>query len=160
LIEEAIAVGAAISATQRDEGSCDDLPEGSQEPQLQLPVEGTPLRVVDTLVVNRGSASARIELCVGDLTTLRAKDAVDDCRKVTSLLTPAYLGSKVCVEEFNIALCRNREANRPILAPIYLYSTQLPTYMKTVQFWDCREFEPTKIDQACKALAQELSTEA
>ena len=87
-------------------------------------------------------------------------ESLDDCRKVIALLTPAYLGSKVCLEEFNIALCRNREANGQILAPIYLYSARLPTYMKMVQFWDCREFDLTKIDQACQALAREFSTEA
>lgn len=85
--------------------------------------------------------------------------SLDECRKVLAFLTPAYLGSKVCLEEFNIALCRNREASRRILAPVYLYSAQLPTYMKVVQFWDCREFERARIDQVCVALTQELSVE-
>jgi hypothetical protein len=87
-------------------------------------------------------------------------ESLDDCRKVVALLTPAYLGSKVCLEEFNIALCRNREADRQILSPVYLYSANLPTYMKVVQFFDCRECEPAKIDQVCHVLSEELSTEA
>jgi hypothetical protein len=84
-------------------------------------------------------------------------EALDDCRKVVALLTPAYLGSKVCLEEFNIALCRNREASQRILAPVYLYSAQLPTYMKMVQFWDCREFKSDRLDEVCRALTEELS---
>jgi hypothetical protein len=49
-------------------------------------------------------------------------EAIDDCRKVATFYSPTYLDSKVCIEEFNIALCRHRESDEPILKPIYLYS--------------------------------------
>lgn len=84
-------------------------------------------------------------------------ESLDDCRKIVALLTPAYLDSKVCLEEFNIALCRNREASHHVLLPVYLYSARLPTYMKMVQFWDCRECEPEAIGRLCTALSRELS---
>jgi len=66
----------------------------------------------------------------------------------------------VCLEEFNIALFRNRESPRRILAPIYLYSATIPTYMKLVQYWDCRECEPTRMEQICKELIHELAIDS
>lgn len=84
-------------------------------------------------------------------------ESLDDCRKVVVFLTPSYLRSKVCLEEFNIALCRNREADSKVLAPIYLYTANLPTYMRLIQFWDCREFDPVRLETASALLARELA---
>lgn len=74
-------------------------------------------------------------------------EAIDDCSKVLTFYSPSYLDSKVCLEEFNIALCRHRESDDAILMPIYLYSANLPTYMKLVQFSDCREFNLNKFPE-------------
>jgi TIR domain len=101
----------------------------------------------------------RKELNAGTAWQHEIYESLDDCQKVVALLTPAYLGSKVCIEEFNIALCRNREASYQILLPVYLYSARLPTYMKVMQFFDCRECEPARIDELCKTLSHELSNE-
>jgi hypothetical protein len=40
----------------------------------------------------------------------------------------------VCKEEFNIALFRHRESEGGVLLPIYLYTAELPTYMKLIQY--------------------------
>jgi hypothetical protein len=74
-------------------------------------------------------------------------EAIDDCSKVLTFYSPSYLDSKVCLEEFNIALCRHRESDDPILLPVYLYSASLPTYMKLIQFSDCREFNLNKFPE-------------
>lgn len=79
-------------------------------------------------------------------------EALDDCRKVIAMYSPAYLVSKVCKEEFNIALLRHRVADEGVLLPIYLYTTQLPSYMQLLQFVDCREGDPAKIRQACELM--------
>jgi hypothetical protein len=79
-------------------------------------------------------------------------ESIDDCRNVAAFYSPTYLDSKVCIEEFNIALCRHRESDEPILKPIYLYSANLPTYMRLVQFFDCRESNPERIKQAVNQL--------
>lgn len=84
-------------------------------------------------------------------------DAIDDCRKVATFFSPTYLDSKVCLEEFNIALYRHRESEEPILTPIFLYSANLPTYMKLIQFVDCRESNREKLQQAAAHLVQNLS---
>jgi hypothetical protein len=83
-------------------------------------------------------------------------EAIDDCRKVATFFSPTYLDSKVCLEEFNIALCRHRESEEPILKPIYLYSANLPTYMRLIQFFDCRESNRDKLKQAATHLLQSL----
>lgn len=83
-------------------------------------------------------------------------EAIDDCRKVATFYSPTYLDSKVCIEEFNIALCRHRESEEAILKPIYLYSANLPTYMRLVQFFDCRESNQEKLKQAANYLLQNV----
>jgi len=79
-------------------------------------------------------------------------EALDECRQVLVLYSPPYLVSKVCKEEFNIALLRHREADGNVLVPIYLYSAQLPTYMQLIQFIDCREGNTDRIKAACQQL--------
>jgi hypothetical protein len=83
-------------------------------------------------------------------------EAIDGCRKVATFYSPTYLDSKVCIEEFNIALCRHRESDESILKPIYLYSANLPTYMRLVQFFDCRESNREKLKQAANYLLQDV----
>jgi hypothetical protein len=79
-------------------------------------------------------------------------DALDDCHTVVAFYSPPYLQSKVCKEEFNIALFRHRESRRGVLFPIYLFSTNLPTYMKLMQFVDCREGDRQKMADACRQI--------
>lgn len=81
-------------------------------------------------------------------------EALDDTRHVIAVLTPHYLQSKVCKEEYNIALARHRDHNHTVLLPLYVYSAPLPTYMQMVQFADCREFNRSLITQACERLIQ------
>jgi hypothetical protein len=83
-------------------------------------------------------------------------DALDDCRKVVAVYSPTYLSSKVCKEEFNIAIFRHRDSEDSVLLPIYLYSTELPTYMKLIQFIDCREADEDKLRKACKEILASL----
>ncbi len=84
-------------------------------------------------------------------------EALDDCRKVVALLSPTYLASKVCLEEFNIGLFRHRETEGGVLCPIYLFSADLPTYMKLLQFLDCREFDPMSSSRAIDELLAECT---
>lgn len=98
---------------------------------------------IDKKALNPGSAWQR-----------EIYEAIDDCRKVATFFSPTYLDSKVCLEEFNIALCRHRESEEPILKPIYLYSANLPTYMRLIQYYDCRESNQDKLQQAATYLLQ------
>jgi len=82
-------------------------------------------------------------------------EALDDCDKVVAVYSPAYLRSKVCREEFNIAIFRHRE-EEDILYPIYLEQADLPTYMKLIQFADFRELSDDLRLQRCEELLGKL----
>lgn len=84
-------------------------------------------------------------------------EAIDACKKILVLFSPSYLHSKVCKEEFNIAWARSREAGEDYVFPVYLYSAQLPTYMKYRLYIDCREFDAFKLQSACADLVSCLS---
>jgi len=94
----------------------------------------------------------RLQLDPGTSWQQRIFESLDHCAKVVALLSPAYINSKVCLEEFNIALYRQREASATILIPIYLYSADLPTYMKVTNYVDCREFDRQALSSAVDLL--------
>lgn len=77
-------------------------------------------------------------------------DALDSSNRVLALYSPDYVRSKVCKEEFNIAWARGRELERQVLFPVYLFTAPLPTYMKLVQYVDCREGARDLLSSACK----------
>jgi hypothetical protein len=78
-------------------------------------------------------------------------ETMDKCARVITMYSPTYLTSKVCKEEYNIALMRHREEG-DILIPVYLYTAPLPTYMKLIQFLDCREADKDKLLKACQTI--------
>lgn len=69
---------------------------------------------------------------------------------------PITLASKVCREEFNIAIYRARDEGKHILQPIFLHDVILPTYMKMVQYIDCREADQKLIQSACTQILAHL----
>lgn len=83
-------------------------------------------------------------------------ESLDKCRKVVAFFSPDYLKSKMCKEEFNIAWIRCREADQEIIFPLYLYSTNLPAYMKYWNYFDCREGDETKLRTASSRLLSTL----
>jgi hypothetical protein len=98
----------------------------------------------------------RLELRPGAAWQQHIFDSLDQSRKVICAFSPDYLASKVCKEEFNIALFRHREAADGVLLPLYLYTAELPTYMKLVQYEDVREGDRVKIAQSAERLLKEL----
>lgn len=71
-------------------------------------------------------------------------EAIGTSRKVVCLLSPDYLTSKVCIEEYNVAHMRNREEG-DVLIPVYLRSAELPHHMRLVQYIDVRENDPERL---------------
>lgn len=114
--------------------------------------------VADAL--RHGNRAARIfvdelELNPGESWQQAIYDILDASARIVTLISPDYLQSKVCKEEFNIALFRNRESDANILFPIYLKTTVLPTYMKMVNYADCREADAEKLRRACAKIWQQ-----
>jgi O-acetyl-ADP-ribose deacetylase (regulator of RNase III) len=85
-------------------------------------------------------------------------EALDSSRKVIAVYSPAYLKSKVCQEEFNIALYRHRNSAESIVFPILVYSAQLPTYMQMLQYADCREGDQERLRAACSTFLARLDS--
>lgn len=98
----------------------------------------------------------RKKLDVGAAWQAEIFESLDRCRKVVALFSPAYLESKVCKEEFNIAWVRARESDQEVLFPVYVYSARLPTYMKLKLYADCREGDPARYREAARKLVESL----
>lgn len=96
------------------------------------------------------------ELEAGVAWQIELYEALDDCRQVIALLSPDYLLSKVCKEEYHIALMRHRQNNGGVLVPIYLHEAKLPTYMRLYQFHDCREANRDCLTRVCEQLIAAL----
>jgi hypothetical protein len=80
-------------------------------------------------------------------------EAIDASRHFLAVFSPAYVHSKVCVEEFNIALHRRRDTGQELLFPVYAYTAPLPSYMRAlVNYEDCREGDAGKLRAACRRL--------
>jgi hypothetical protein len=61
----------------------------------------------------------------------------------------------VCREEYSIAQLRHREENRTVLVPVFLRNAALPSFMRLVNYIDCRESDQAKLrDAAARILAE------
>ena len=98
----------------------------------------------------------RQELRPGSAWQQHIFEAIDQSRKFLCAFSPEYLASKVCQEEYNIALYRHRETTGGVLMPCYLYSAKLPTYMRVMQFEDVREGDRSKILGLADKLLEQL----
>ncbi len=87
----------------------------------------------------------RLELRPGAAWQPHIFESLDDSRKVICMYSPSYLKSRICQEEFNMALLRHRESKDGVLLPVYLQSAPLPTYMRMTQYHDAREGDSDKI---------------
>ena len=96
----------------------------------------------------------RLELNPGAAWQQTIFDALDDSRLILSVISPAYLKSKMCKEEFNIALQRQRNEDNRLLRPIYLAEVDMPTYMQMVQYVNCTERDRDRIRNACESIVQ------
>ncbi|XP_064602108.1 uncharacterized protein LOC135468030 isoform X2 [Liolophura sinensis] len=85
------------------------------------------------------------------------------CKRIVALLTPAYLESPNCLEQFNIALCCTRLQSLILLTPLYLENvSSMPVYMQLVQYIDCRANPPEwpiekLLSQACESITQSIT---
>lgn len=98
----------------------------------------------------------RMELQTGAAWQQDIFESLDQSRRIICALSPNYLASKVCKEEFNIAFLRHREAAEGVLLPVYLRSTELPTYMKLIQYEDARDTSPASVARTARSLLRQL----
>ena len=96
----------------------------------------------------------KLELHSGESWQTELDHALESCRRVIALFSPDYLQSKMCIEEFNMARVRHRESGQNVLMPLYLRTAEeLPLYMRTLQYIDCRECNRELVLNAARKLA-------
>jgi TIR domain len=71
---------------------------------------------VDRLEIDHGAAWQR-----------EVFESLERCQTVVCMLTPSYLASQICLEEFNIAWMRSREDHAVALRPLFVADVELPT---------------------------------
>ncbi len=102
----------------------------------------------------------RVSLREGSAWPQELYEALDSCRKVIVVLSPPYLESKHCKFEFNVALLRQNDSAVDVILPIYLQTTGLPTYMRLLQHFDCRERDAVKLKVACGEILASMAGRA
>ncbi|WP_166823026.1 toll/interleukin-1 receptor domain-containing protein [Thalassoroseus pseudoceratinae] len=128
-----------ISYSQKNRSEVDQLVEHLIDSQPSLRI------FLDRLELNSGAAWQQ-----------HIFECLDDSRKVICAFSPDYMASKICKEEFNIALFRHRETENGVLLPVYLFTAELPTYMKLLQYQDVREGSSDRIAEVAAQLVKYL----
>ncbi len=101
----------------------------------------------------------KLELKAGSSWQEELDDALAHCKRFIALYSPAYLQSRMCKDEFDLARLRHQESEERVLLPVYLHSADLPLYMRAIQYEDCREGDVERIRQVCNgALRSALSS--
>ena len=128
-----------VSYCQKDKAAVDDLLEElrTARPSLRIFMD-------------------RLELRPGAAWQQHIFEALDESRKIVCALSPAYLESPICKEEFNIALLRHRESAEGVLLPVYAFTAQLPSYMKLIHYEDVREGDRRKMSASARNLLSQL----
>lgn len=111
------------------------------------------IQVVDGLKQNRSDLRIFLtiqELDVEESWQEKLYSTITTSKRVMALLTPSYLSSARCTEQYNIALCHSRKVHQNILVPLYISEVPyMPTYMKLTQYIDCRFDFVQKLSYAC-----------
>ena len=84
---------------------------------------------------------------------------LERARKVAVLLSPNYLASRACKDEFNAAWIEGDRTDRQIIHPIYALGAALPAHVLMFNYDDCREADPLKLHMAAERLIAVLDAE-
>ena len=98
----------------------------------------------------------RHELDVGMAWQEAIFEGLERSRRVVALLSPAYLASKACKEEFGIARLHGSRIGVKVLLPVYVLSADLPAHMAYVQYLDAREGDEARLREAAAGILSAL----
>ena len=85
--------------------------------------------------------------------------SLEKSKFIFALLSPDYLKSKVCIEEFDIAMIKNREANAQVLFPLLIENTELPMYMRMIQYLNLINLDPSITINALNSIIKQLNNQ-
>jgi len=101
----------------------------------------------------------RHEIEIGVSWQLKIFESLERSRKVVALLSPEYLASKACKEEFGIAWIRGNRIGKDLLFPLYVHTAGLPAYMAYWNYLDCRDGDQSRLAEASQRLLEALDRE-
>jgi hypothetical protein len=160
--EQARAVFAAARA--RPEGT--GAPSGDRAVDVFISYCQTDSAVADALLAELRSIRPNIQVFMDreDLRTgshwlTEIFESLERARKVAVLLSPSYLASKACQDEFNVAWIETNRTNRRLIHPLFIYDTALPAHFRLFQYDNCREGDLAKVRAAAERLVQALDAD-
>jgi hypothetical protein len=98
----------------------------------------------------------RSEIEVGAAWQQKIFDALENCSMTAAFYSPEFVSSKVCKDEFNISWARGRDMGQNLIFPLLIRDATLPTYMKMLNYMDCRICDKVKIANAALMLTERL----
>ncbi len=98
----------------------------------------------------------RVSINTGEVWQTEIERALSRCLKMVALLTPAYLQSPECLEELSMGHLLHKRRRMPFLFPLYTRSLmndeELPLWLQTINYVDCREADAGKLKAAADRL--------
>ncbi len=83
-------------------------------------------------------------------------DALEVCRATVVVYSPHFTQSKVCKDEFNIAMILRRRKGDHFIHPVLVRDVELPAYMELLNYDDCRVDDAQKLRVSAEKLASRL----
>lgn len=96
------------------------------------------------------------EIDVGSSWQQAIFDALEGCRATVVLYSPDFTKSKVCKDEFNIAMILRRRKGDQFIHPVLVRDVELPAYMELLNYDDCRVADEQKLRVSAERLAGRL----
>jgi hypothetical protein len=146
---------AATKSTRRATSSVRDM---SAEYDVFISYARHDQNTADHLAKHLGQHGLRVfldrtEIKIGASWQQKIFDSLESCAMTAVLYSPEYLQSKNCKEEFNISWARRRETDREIIFPLLIRDAALPTYMRMLNYLDCRINDKNKVAAAADRIA-------
>jgi hypothetical protein len=85
------------------------------------------------------------------------KTALENSKRMTAIYSHAYVNSKICQDEFNVAFTMRYDKNLDFIYPIYWQTAELDQHMKLLNHNDCRETEKTKLQNSCNDFLRKIA---
>jgi TIR domain len=92
----------------------------------------------------------------GSTWPMRIADALDSSRRIVSLYSHDYWTSKHCQMEFLAGFTRQTDTGKTVLFPVYLSEAKIPFMFRTLQYYDCRVNDRSKLASACPRLVMDI----
>jgi hypothetical protein len=113
-------------------------------------------RIVKSILPDIRVFIDRSEIEAGQSWQDRIFSALENSKRIITFYSPDYLSSAICKQEYNVAMIMESERSSNVLKPIYLYTAQLPAYMRIVHHYDCREANYGRLEDASNNILSTL----